>query len=262
MTISNSFWNEVLAATAAGCTCTVVGHPLDTIKVHMQASPASSSITPRVGTFQTAATLLRQKALFRGIGPPMANAIIMNAAMFSVFGAVKDVCGDSATGSLTAGVVAGFATACISTPTDFVKIQAQLRGVDSLSVLREIKRSPTTLFRGHVANLIREGVFTAVYLGLYDMTSPQGFWQITATSSLTGALAWVVSFPADTIKSVIQAQIALGKPLTIRQACHQIYSREHSVTAFYRGCGASTTRAAIVTSLRMLTYEAVLNALA
>lgn len=236
---------EIVAATGAGVVTTVVGHPLDTIKVHLQTNASLK------GTVQASKSLIQQRALFRGIAPPLVNAVVMNTVMFSVFTAIKEKTGgneDSFWSALVAGLVSGFATACISTPTDYVKIHAQVHGVSQAKL---IYSTPFLhLFRGHVANLGREGVFTMVYLGLYDQLHPQGFWQIAAASSLTGGLAWVVSYPFDTIKTVVQSS---RRNLSYKQAMQRIGG------AYYRGCAASTGRAIMVTSLRMIVYEATIK---
>ena len=250
--------HEILGATCAGFVTTVVGHPLDTIKVHLQTNNVVTQTTTRGSTWRTAQVLFAQNALFRGIAPPLFNAIVMNTVMFSAFRSIKDVCGNDA--SMTAGLVSGFATACISTPTDYVKIQAQLRGVNSLQFARQVlRRHPMSFFRGHAVNLGREGVFTMVYLGLYDQMQPKGFVQVAATSSLTGALAWIASYPFDTVKSVVQG--SRRRQSTILEALVSVRSRG-GVSAFYRGCLASTGRAVLVTSLRMITYEVVIEWLA
>mgnify|MGYP005862296491 CR=1 FL=1 len=242
-------YHEIAGSTSAGIITTFVGHPLDTIKVHLQTQP----IARNDGTWRTARTLWAQNALFRGIVPPLVNAVVMNTVMFAAFRSVKDVCGDS----LTAGLLAGFASACISTPTDYIKIQAQINGKSSWELVQKTLTShPRTSFRGHTANLAREGVFTMVYLGLYDKVQPKGFVQVALTSSLTGAFAWISSYPFDTIKSVMQA-----KPMSTLEALKTIHERG-GIASFYRGCVPSTGRAMLVTSLRMITYEAVLSWLA
>jgi solute carrier family 25 (mitochondrial carnitine/acylcarnitine transporter), member 20/29 len=234
--------SEVSAAIWAGVITTAIGHPLDTIKVHLQTNPLLTSTT------DAAKSLIRERALYRGIVPPLANAIAMNTVMFSVFSSVKDGIGENTLQSaVLAGMVSGCATACISTPTDFVKIQAQLKGLRSWDILTST--SVVHLFRGHLANVGRESVFTMVYLGFYDQLSPQGFWQIAAASSLTGGLAWIISYPFDTIKTVIQS----SSILTYQQALRKIGG------SYYRGCLASTGRAVLVTSLRMIVYEAFLT---
>ena len=171
--------------------------------------------------------------LFRGIGPPMINQIVMNSVMFTVFHNMKsmtmamampttatDANDDNTTtttnnqantlfnptaSAFLAGLVSGFATACLSTPTDWLKIQAQLssssapssysarsllgnlwresssRGTTTTTTTtiggtiaarwttgKTLQRFLSTLYRGHRANLLREGVFTMVYLGMYD----------------------------------------------------------------------------------------------
>ena len=252
---------EIIGATTAGVVTTVVGHPLDTLKVHLQTTASSHNVS----TWQMASRLFQERLLFRGMLPPLANAIIMNTVMFGAFQSVKKACGevDDPYHSLAAGLVSGFATACISTPTDYFKIQAQLGKTtactNSMSrcfskLMQYNPQSITRVFRGHTVNLGREGVFTMVYLGLYDQVQPQGLFEVALTSSLTGALAWVSSYPLDTIKSVVQGggRHARG----IRQAATSIYKRG-GLSAFYRGCLSSTGRAILVTSLRMITYEQV-----
>eukprot|EP00586_Coscinodiscus_wailesii_P004324 CAMPEP_0172482954 /NCGR_PEP_ID=MMETSP1066-20121228/9704_1 /TAXON_ID=671091 /ORGANISM="Coscinodiscus wailesii, Strain CCMP2513" /LENGTH=128 /DNA_ID=CAMNT_0013246527 /DNA_START=66 /DNA_END=449 /DNA_ORIENTATION=- len=123
--------HEITAATGAGCASTLIGHPLDTIKVHLQTNPSLR------GTIHATRALVRSSSpdvvigsLFRGIGPPLAAAVAMNTVMFSAFRAVKVSLPDDhgIAGSFLAGTVSGVATACVSTPTDYVKIQSQLTG--------------------------------------------------------------------------------------------------------------------------------------
>ena len=58
----------------------------------------------------------------------MENQILMNSVMFTVFITVKEKANsspflDDNSSALVAGLFFGFATACLSTPTDWVKIQ-------------------------------------------------------------------------------------------------------------------------------------------
>jgi hypothetical protein len=275
-------YQEVLGAAGAGCVSTLLGHPLDTIKTHLQTNHSYQT------SWQVATSL--RSGLWRGMGPPLMNAIVMNTVMFSVFENVKQSLGgqdQELSTSLLAGIGAGIATACISTPTDYVKIHAQLspQSSSSLQIVRQTlmmtkqqqaqaqpnnKKHPAAVavfYRGHVANLLREGIFTMVYLGLYDQAHPQSFAEVAMTSSLTGALAWVASYPADTIKTVCQAQ-----GLSFQEATKQVWYRQQqqrkgsgngagrgSISNFYKGCGTSTGRAILVTTSRMIAYEWILG---
>jgi solute carrier family 25 carnitine/acylcarnitine transporter 20/29 len=284
----------IAGSITAGCFSTVIGHPLDTIKVHQQTKPHLS----RASSLHVAKGLAKGDVfrLFKGIGPPMANQIIMNSVMFSVFHKVKHVANDSPlldenSSALFAGLFSGFATACLSTPTDWIKIQAQLSlaqggerprtRTDFSSILRrgvlkdgrfQIMNVTRTLYRGHVANLGREGVFTMVYLGFYDRISnmakggkhnednqPLHMGTVVMISSLTGACAWICNYPFDTVKSVMQAG-SMQEKMTTRSAIQSIY-KSGGLKAFWRGVGSSTLRAMLVTSSRMLAYEKTIQIL-
>ena len=263
--------------------------------------------------------------LFKGIGPPMANQIIMNTVMFTVFQKTKDVMmtsgqhsggdGDGAaplldetSATLCSGLLSGFATACLSTPFDWFKIQAQLTLLDShngrvggvakvsrtdmLSICKQLWHESNgqgtkvmqTIYQGHTPNLAREGVFTMVYLGLYDLISSevkkrryqeQGqdhqsvqlpMHEVISISSLTGACAWICNYPFDTIKSVMQSSSrerrgsVSNSNQSISAAVRSIY-KLGGVRGFFSGAFPSTVRAMLVTSSRMLAYEKTLQML-
>ena len=278
----------ILGSTAAGCFSTVLGHSLDTIKVNQQTNPKFSNLT----SFQVARSLLAEdggkpsRLFFQGIGPPMVNQIVMNSVMFVVFSKVKQMSNESTvmdenSAALFAGLFAGFATACLSTPTDWLKIQAQTGGNESSTtsaiLRRQLKLSanniPTflrTLYRGHVANLGREGVFTLVYLGFYDRITATvkashgnenlDMMSVVLISSFTGGCAWVCNYPFDTVKSRIQVKNSTEKKTTTLSAISTLYE-SGGIKGFFRGLGPSTLRAMLVTSSRMLAYEKTLQLL-
>eukprot|EP00929_Paragymnodinium_shiwhaense_P016921 TRINITY_DN125665_c0_g1_i1.p1 TRINITY_DN125665_c0_g1~~TRINITY_DN125665_c0_g1_i1.p1 ORF type:complete len:283 (-),score=15.62 TRINITY_DN125665_c0_g1_i1:46-894(-) len=279
MPMPRPFDDVVVSSTAAGCVSTCIGHPLDTVKIHLQTQPATSHgyraawhVARHLGTAR----------LFRGMGPPMMNQVIMNTVMFSVFNRVKGAVNeipwmDKNATAMCAGLISGFATACISTPADWIKIQAQLsQGSNSYRILQQLVRNQQhqvgrvipVLYRGHVANLGREGVFTMVYLGLYDRISDHvkghqsqhagnslRMGEIVVISAFTGACAWVCNYPFDTVKTVMQAH---GLPLT--GAIRHIWNKG-GLRPFFRGVSASTGRAMVVTSSRMLIYETTMELL-
>ena len=244
-TIATASWAEtVVGSTVAGIASTVLGHPLDTTKTHLQTNPNLKN------SFHAMQQL--KFGVFRGMAPPLANAVIMNTLMFSVFDQVDAWAGNP----FVAGVISGFATAMVSTPTDYIKIHAQLSGRQSWNIVQAT--SPLVLYRGHIANLGREGVFTMVYLGLYHRltTSPQNdkdLFSVALTSSLTGALAWIVSYPFDTAKTLIQSGRSMNEVFSFMQM--------NGLSSLYKGCLASSGRAMLVTSSRMIAYESVVEAM-
>lgn len=242
---------NILGSTVAGLTSTLLGHPLDSIKGHLQTNPRFHSSLEVIREIQI-------QGLFRGMGPPLLNAIVMNTLMFSVFDGVRATYQDP----FVAGMISGFATAMISTPTDYLKIHAQLHGTKSLSLLK--RTSLPLLYRGHLANLAREGVFTMAYLGLYHKideisgvnsreTKKSSLLWVAWRSSITGAIAWIASYPFDTIKTVAQSQNASTR------ISYWSVLQSQPLPQLYRGCRTSTFRAILVTSSRMVAYEWVLR---
>jgi len=157
---------------------------------------------------------------------------------------------------------------------DLIKIQAQLTGRTAASVcraaLKQGGRNPAVLFRGHTANLCREGSFTLLYLGLYDLSKTHhnqhpneslGLLRVAAASSLTGGLAWVACYPFDTVKTIMQGSRLESSPSSSAGTsfCDTARGlwRAGGYGAFFKGCGASTGRAVLVTSTRMIAYESV-----
>ena len=92
---------QILGSVVAGISSTVLGHPLDTVKTHLQTNPELTS------SLQVVKKLRLE--VFRGIAPPLVNAIIMNSVMFSVFDAVEARMNNP----FIAGIISGFATAMI-----------------------------------------------------------------------------------------------------------------------------------------------------
>lgn len=269
---------EIVASVTAGCTATFLGHPLDCIKVRLQNSKPGQS------TIKCALEMLKidgPRAFFRGLGPPLLEKVLGSTLMFVAFEEARKRLPDTAAGALLAGAISGLATSVLSTPTDWVKVQAQIRGVPVRTVLADVLRAgalrsvPSMLFTGHVMNMLREGVFTAVYLGLYSrlratfITPPSvadvvpgtpssvpPLHLVAAASATTGALAWASAFPFDSVKSVQQAQPAfVSSTRSSPGGAAAALWQQGGVAAFYRGLSASTARAVLVTCSRLFTYE-------
>ena len=256
---------EIVAGSASGLICTLIGHPLDCVKVRQQADAARGRPT---STAARAARMLREEgvqAFARGIGPPLVNAALMNSLMFVVFAECRRMLPDNALGAFASGAIAGVATATLSTPFDYLKIQAQVRGSRPLAVLGATR--PGVLFRGHAMNMLREGVFTCVYLGSYDAVRSASFGEerpplpaVAAVSAASGALAWACNYPFDTVKTAQQA-VPPGAPRRSAVDAARALWRGGGAAAFFRGLGPSTTRAVLVTCSRLVAYEWVRGAL-
>jgi hypothetical protein len=75
---------EIAGAKGAACASTLVGHLLDTIKVHLQ---TNSNLLH--GSLEAVQDFPKQepspRVLFRGMAPPLVNAVVMNTVKFAAF---------------------------------------------------------------------------------------------------------------------------------------------------------------------------------
>jgi hypothetical protein len=69
--MDNQTTRTIVGSTVAGLVSTILGHPLDTVKTHLQTNPKHREILHVVQTIRL--------GVFRGMGPPLANAIIMKS---------------------------------------------------------------------------------------------------------------------------------------------------------------------------------------
>ena len=83
----------------------------------------------RLTTLGCARQMLQQEgaaAFARGIGPPLANAMLLNTVMFVCFAEARRHLPQTTVGSLLAGGLSGVAQAFLTTPLDWLKIQVRV----------------------------------------------------------------------------------------------------------------------------------------
>ncbi|CAG8434653.1 12376_t:CDS:2 [Ambispora gerdemannii] len=149
-----------------------------------------------------------------------------------------------------------------------------------ISVIRHTleEKGISGFFRGTLATMLRETIGCGFWFGTYEYVS-QFFIRhkqsklsgpihndVVITKSdlnplhlmTAGALAGigynVSSFPADSIKSVMQTEEEMNKiKRTFFQVGKDIY-KEHGIPGFYRGCGMTALRAAPSNAIIFMTY--------
>jgi hypothetical protein len=210
--------------------------------------------------------------LYRGVAVQAGNVAPITALqMFLngvfekyVFGAT-DTNPLSDAGKVGAATLAGAGSSIIYTPVDLTMIHQQKRSGGPWETFRWIHNTHglTTVWRGMLATAVREGIYTAGYLGLAPVfvsklsqmpgreESPLGNALMGAIGA--GVISAFLSHPADTAKTVYQADIEGVTYPSAMASMPKLYE-EGGVSAFFRGCFPRTFRVCgaffIVSSMR------------
>ena len=178
-----------LCGAIAGACNVVAGHPLDTCKVVLQASPGSHFR----GTLHVASSL-GFKGLYRGLLAPLLGGSLETSVNYTVYHACRrllppDLGAPAA--ACVAGGAAGVALSVVLSPLELVKCRVQA-GVDA-SVTDAVRRvwlqgGPSGFTRGFGATLARELPGNALFFASYE-----GACAVLVPLRLTPADAPVIS---------------------------------------------------------------------
>eukprot|EP00549_Striatella_unipunctata_P004981 CAMPEP_0118684916 /NCGR_PEP_ID=MMETSP0800-20121206/6923_1 /TAXON_ID=210618 ORGANISM="Striatella unipunctata, Strain CCMP2910" /NCGR_SAMPLE_ID=MMETSP0800 /ASSEMBLY_ACC=CAM_ASM_000638 /LENGTH=285 /DNA_ID=CAMNT_0006581703 /DNA_START=455 /DNA_END=1312 /DNA_ORIENTATION=- len=270
-------WHDLIAGGIAGSMSVFVGHPFDTIKVRMQSSASAST------------SHLWSSGLFRGLGPPLSSAAILNAIIFSSFGESSRLWDLYLPQreelhpykSFVCGCVAGFIQCNVLCPMEHVKCRLQLQQEykNSWDATNGIARrhGVAALFRGWTATVWREvpafGLYFAMYDWVKDFVSNKmknttsistTTWVPSAVSGgVTGAATWALIYPFDVIKTRIQT-MDIDTHLSSRRilSVGRSLVSQHGWSILVRGLGVCLMRAFPVNAIIFPVYEYSLGILA
>lgn len=131
--------------------------------------------------------------------------------------------------AFTSGFLSGIPSALVATPVDLTRIQMQRREASkeyhgSIDVAKKIYKSYGLrgLYLGFYPTLLREVLALSFYFGVYEhgmrMLDPQ---QQNASNApleaafmmggLAGTASWVVTYPIDYVKTLVQSQSIKNK---------------------------------------------------
>ena len=274
---------EALGGLCAGIVGTVIGYPLDLIKTRMQTDPQlmnhnnknNGIIRIGVGIFRNEG----YQALYKGMVPPLISLSLLNTMNFASYNYVRSNLLHAERGwdvrNGLAGMVGGPLGSTISTVEHMLKTQMQLdnvqdkrfRGSWHCATQLVQERGPTILYKGHVVNTIREGIFLATYFYTYEglrdalsQTIPSHFilpqqLSVPIAGGISGAWAWFVSFPLDCVKAGVQGQSISSSPTKGAIQVFQNLWQTKGIRGLYSGVTPSIARAFLVSASRFSAYE-------
>ena len=211
--------DSVFAGLVSGSVQTIVGHPLDTMKVWRQ---QNGTATPC--------------KLFKGLKYPLITSSITTSIMFTSYNWMaqhnKYITSNQWLDAI-GGAFSGIFTGICAAPIDKYKIQQQMN-------------IQTTRY-GVLSCILREIPANAIYFGSYAHFRSKNR-SVLESGALAGGLSWLLTYPLDVIKTQVQS----GKVDNIRQAIHNIRTGTTSIT---NGIGLCVSRALLVNGVGFVVYE-------
>lgn len=271
----------LLPGAAHGATAVLLGHPLDTAKVRMQTA-GPHACRGLVGTVFSMAAAEGGRSLYRGVAPPLLMAGAKRSLQFAFWDFSRS-CSTEAEAQgpanswrtaiaalgrqpFLAGAVAGGMGTVVGCPMHVVKIQTQFGTAQTTrnawTCTKEIygREGMRGFYRGLPAHLVKDVCFAGTYLGLYtvfrdavrtsDSTSSRTsadappHLRVFAAGAMASTLTWLLLFPLDTIKTLVQARQPSRVAVVLRRP-----------SELYRGIIPSLLRAGPVSGVAMIAYE-------
>ncbi|XP_002736823.1 solute carrier family 25 member 45-like [Saccoglossus kowalevskii] len=290
-------WADFIAGLVGGGSGIIVGHPLDTIKVRLQAQ--SVATIKYNGVLDCIVKTFKRESIFgfyKGMAFPLATISVQNALVFGVYGNTlhqlsKWRYGDPNKASsnsdiLIAGCVGGFVQLSLACPVDLVKIRLQMQMEKRESLLDKKKihyKGPVDClrsicksegipgcYRGLTIMLMRDVPANGIYFLSYEVLcrkltsksgkSPSPFVVLLA-GGLAGALSWAAINPLDVIKSRLQADGVKGHKYNSIYHCVVDSYRTSGLRVFWTGLTINCLRGFPVNAVTFLVYSLILREL-
>lgn len=261
-------WVDFVAGWCSGGAGVLACQPVDTLLTRWQAGLVAPATTVRHAT-TAFATTAGVTALWRGASPMIGAVPLQNALLMGGYGVGQAYSERHAPdyrrtaifcGGLTGGILQSF----LMSPVEGIKVAQQCAGQS----LRGAIYRTRAWQRGLGATLLRDGIPHGVWFVAYEECKV-GLQVVTGRNDddplvvplLAGAgaatVAWAVGYPADLIKTRIQADPS-NQHLTIMRTVNILRAEANgSWLALYRGFGLKLVRSIPASMIGFTVYEGV-----
>lgn len=279
---NNKSFQHFVSGYIAGALSVTTGHPFDTVKVRLQTTNIQSS------AFECTKNIVKNEgftALFKGLSPQVCVGSVLTGTAFSVYSMycklLKKVVNNNTDTvpwgvACVAGSLSGATLSVATCPIEVIKINMQSATGKTRLGLMECVRSiigthgVSGFYRGYNATLCRSVPAWGAYYGMYEWTKTQwgpgkrdaaavqeglDYLFILKTSisgGLTGAVSWLVCFPADAVKTRLQAP---NSPYRGVVDCAVRSYRSDGIGVFYRGLIPTLVRSFPVSAVTLTCFE-------
>eukprot|EP01111_Echinosteliopsis_oligospora_P017576 TRINITY_DN7676_c0_g1_i1.p1 TRINITY_DN7676_c0_g1~~TRINITY_DN7676_c0_g1_i1.p1 ORF type:complete len:213 (+),score=50.71 TRINITY_DN7676_c0_g1_i1:258-896(+) len=210
---------------ARGISQTLVGHPLDTMKVRLQ-TQSKQHYTGLLDCIKQTFHKEGPAGFYKGASSPIAMSAIYSATLFLAYGQSKRLFHDSQTdlsvplplsNQLLAGALTGTVASFVEGPMDLFKCKMQVQQLGSSSdplIYRNAMDAAFQItrtygikgvYRGLGATICRNIPGTAVYFTSYELVRQKtggSTGSILLGGGVGGLLFWLSVYPLDVIKLI------------------------------------------------------------
>ncbi|KAE8985513.1 hypothetical protein PR003_g23257 [Phytophthora rubi] len=284
--------NFVSGTMGGGCEA-VVGYPLETVKARMQTQQSGSKAFG--GPLDCLKKSLQEggvTSLYRGASPQVFRSAMSASIMFGLMGQYryfysKTLFDNPDYSLIAAGFSTGFTEGLLYTPFETIKVRMQTMyggtrtRISNWQCVKDVysRNGVGGLYRGFWPTAGREMLGNVTYFMAYEATkeqmldrfvhnvpglSPESvnlrtYQSIAFSGGFAGFMYWLVVFPVDTVKSVLQAD-RLDKPRFsgVSDCCRQLYA-EGGPKRFYRGITPSLLRAFPANAVTFVAFEKTMS---
>lgn len=282
---------DAVAGFSAGCVTTLVMHPLDLIKVRVQADASHHGLGAYSRVFNHLLRHHKVLALYRGLGPNLVGNAVAWGAYFTLYqDLVKRLSRNTDSGpgpatylvsSLTAGTVTGF----VSNPIWVLKTRMLATNRNDPSAYSSMLQGAKQIFykegitgfwkgftpglMGIVQNAIQFAIYDSLKQHYRDMPRPVAIGEEQDTkgqkhdldtlqyicfSAVSKVVAALSTYPYQVVRTRMQLQDAVkSSPLKVIAALY----RKEGFYALYKGLAANLLRVVPATCTTLLVYEKV-----
>ncbi|KAM4570433.1 solute carrier family 25 member 45 [Fundulus diaphanus] len=276
---------EFIAGSISGAAGIAFGHPLDTVKVRLQAKSMYKGIFDCV-----AKTYLNEglRGFFKGMSFPVLTTGLANSIVFGSYSNALNYisqsdynlpsrCKQASSAQVfTAGCLSGIVQVLVCAPIDLVKVRLQgqtaaerYRGpIHCVSVILQ-EEGVRGLYRGGVALALRDVPCYGLYFLPYEVIrkaltetgEEPGTFAILMAGGVAGVVTWACATPMDVVKARLQMSGAGGRQYSGVLHCMSVSLKEEGVRVFFKGLLLNSVRAFPVNAIIFLAYESLLKIL-
>jgi solute carrier family 25 (mitochondrial carnitine/acylcarnitine transporter), member 20/29 len=233
---------EYIAGTIGGCIGTIISHPFDTLRIHLQTNSTKNIFNKGISSF------------YKGITPPLLGISLEKSIVFGTFyNLEKNPILKNKYKKYNLylnGFIAGFLSTIIVTPVERFKIALQTnQNIYNIKI--------NTIYSGWLSTILRESPGYAIYFKTYEMLKKENDSKIKTfiNGSLSGMSAWFFIYPSDKVKTLVQNQNN-----TYSNIINNIYKLE-GLKGFYKGFSLALLRCIPLHGGVFVGYNYIINLL-